>query len=151
LCFGLAVVATLAGLAVPQFRPALRANAVRAAAYELLAGVHQARAASILEGRTGVLCPSDAAGKCLQGVQAGHWVAFLETEGAATGLAGLALPPGVLLRASRPRIIFWPDSLAASTGTLTICDAQRIARPRAIVISQGGRARVADAADAACP
>jgi Tfp pilus assembly protein FimT len=150
LCFGLAVVATLAGLAVPGFRSALRAGAVRSA-YELLAGLQQARAGSILEGRAGVLCLTDTAGNCLaEGVPAGGWRAFLEVDGQQVLLAAQSLPAGVALRSSRARLVFWPDSLAASTGTLTICDVQRVARPRALVVSQGGRARVTLPADAVC-
>ncbi len=53
-----------------------------------------------------------------------------------------------MLRASRNRLDFWPYALAASTSTLTICDAQGIAPPRAIVISQTGRVRLEDAARA---
>jgi len=151
LCAGLAVVAVLAGLAIPQFRADLRASAVRGAAFELLAGLQQARAASIVEGRTGVLCLADAAGNCLpDGAQAQAWRAFLEVNGRPAPLAGQSLPAGLMLRASRARLAFWPDSLAASTGTLTICDSQRIARPRAIVISQGGRARVTSPAETVC-
>lgn len=151
LCVGLAVVATLAGLAVPQFRADLRAAAIRGATFELLAGLQQTRAASIVEGRTGGLCLSDAAGNCLpDGAQAGSWRAFLEVDGRPTPLAGQSLPPGIVVRASRARLAFWPDSLAASTGTLTICDSQHVARPRAIVISQGGRARVTSPADNVC-
>ena len=37
--FGLAIVAILAGMAVPGFHQSLRASAVRAATYELLAGL----------------------------------------------------------------------------------------------------------------
>jgi Tfp pilus assembly protein FimT len=151
LCVGLAVVATLTGLAIPEFRADLRASAVRGAAFELLAGLQQTRAASIVEGRTGVLCLVDAAGNCLtEGVEASSWRAFLEVEGRAAPLAGQFLPPGVVVRASRARLTFWPDSLAASTGTLTICDSQRIARPRAIIISQGGRARVTNSPETPC-
>jgi len=151
LCVGLAVVAVLAGLAVPQFRADLRAGAIRGATFELLAGLQQARAASIVEGRTGVLCLSDAAGHCVpEGAPAGSWVAFLEVNGRPTPLAGQSLPPGIFVRTSRARLVFWPDTLAASTGTLTICDSQRIARPRAIVVSQGGRARVTSPAENPC-
>ena len=151
LCFGLAVVALLAGLAVPGFRADLRAGAVRSATYELLAGLQQARAGSILEGRTGVLCLSDAAGNCLaNGVPATAWQAFLEIDGRPTPLSAHSLPAGVALHSSRAQLRFWPDSSAASTGTLTICDSLRIARPRAIVLSQGGRARAASAPESAC-
>jgi len=151
LCFGLAVVAILAGLAVPGFRADLRAGAVRSATYELLAGLQQARAGSIVEARTGVLCLSDTAGNCLaNGVPATAWQVFLDVDGRPALLAAHSLPAGVALRSSRAQLKFWPDSSAASTGTLTICDAQRVARPRAIVLSQGGRARIATAADSAC-
>ena len=151
LCFGLAIVAMLAGLAVPGFRADLRAGAVRSATYELLAGLQQARVGSIVEGHTGVLCLSDAAGNCLaNGVSATAWQAFLEIEGRPALLSAHTLPAGVALHSSRAQLKFWPDSSAASTGTLTICDSQRVARPRAIVLSQGGRARLATAPEAAC-
>jgi type IV fimbrial biogenesis protein FimT len=151
LCFGLAVVAILVGLATPQFRAQLRANAVRSAVFELLGGVQQARASSIIEARRGVLCLSEPGESCLpDGAQGSGWQAFLEVDGRPALIAAQSLPAGVVVRASRARLTFWPDSLAASTGTLTICDAQRIARPRAIVISQGGRARVTAAAESAC-
>ena len=155
LCFGLAIAAMLAGLAVPGFRADLRAAAVRSATYELLAGLQQARAGAIVEARTGVLCLSDTAGNCLTDgpgaqVQAYAWQAFLEVNGRPLLLAGRSLPAGVVLRSSRVRLKFWPDSLAASTGTLTICDAQQVARPRGIVLSQGGRARLATASESAC-
>ena len=65
-------------------------------------------------------------------------------------LSARALPAGIVLHATRNRLDFWPGSRAASTGTLTICDARGVARPRAIVISQLGRLRVADGDDSAC-
>jgi type IV fimbrial biogenesis protein FimT len=155
LCVGLAIVAMLAGLAVPGLRADLRAGAVRSATYELLAGLQQARAGAIVEARTGVLCLTDAAGICLAdgaGAQARAyaWQAFLEVNGRPVLLAAHSLPPGIILRSSRAQLKFWPDSLAASTGTLTICDAQQLARPRAIVLSQGGRARIATAPESSC-
>jgi len=155
LSVGLAIVATLATLAMPGFRADMRATAVRAATYELLAGLQTARAGSIVEGRTGVLCLSDAAGNCLAagtdtaGV-AEAWQVFLEVDGHPFLLAAHSLPVGVVLRSSRTQLKFWPDSLAASTGTLTICDSLRVARPRAIVLSQGGRARLTNSADSTC-
>jgi hypothetical protein len=60
------------------------------------------------------------------------------------------LPSGVVVRASRAPLRFWPDALTASTGTLTICDVQRVAPPRAIVVSLSGRARLSPAAVSAC-
>ncbi|HET7809069.1 MAG TPA: GspH/FimT family pseudopilin [Steroidobacteraceae bacterium] len=151
LCLGVTLIAVLAGLAVPGFRAALRGAAVRSAAFELAAGLRQARAASILESRTAVFCLSDAAGKCLAGVDSSFaWAAYLEVDGHAEPVAAGALPRGVTLYASRTKLSFWPDTRAGSTGTLTICDSQGVAPPRAIVLSQVGRLRFADGSAAAC-
>jgi type IV fimbrial biogenesis protein FimT len=144
LLFGLAIVAVLAGLAAPGFLASLRATAVRAAAYDLMAGLQQARANSILESRSGVLCPSDGA-RCLgANVPARAWMSFLEVAGNPRAPRRHDLPAGVVLRASRTPLRFWPAALAASPTTLTICDERGVAPPRAIVISQSGRARFAE-------
>jgi prepilin-type N-terminal cleavage/methylation domain-containing protein len=146
LLFGLAIVAILAGLAAPGFLASLRATAVRAATYDLMAGLQQARANSILESRPGVLCPSDGAGCLGANVPARGWMSFLEVAGSPVNLRRHALPAGVIVRASRTPLRFWPTSLAASPATLTICDERGVAPARAIVISQSGRARFAERA-----
>lgn len=152
LCFALAIVAVLAGLAAPGFRGTLRAAAVRAATYELLAGLQQMRGRSIVQSSPGILCPSDAAGSCLPAARpSSFWRASLDAAAGPVGVELHDLPAGVVVRASRAPLRFWPDSLAASTGTLTICDEQRVASPRAIVVSVSGRARLETAPVAACP
>ena len=151
LCFGLAIVAILTAVAVPSMRGALRAGAVRSATLELLAGVQQTRASSILQARPGTLCLADAAGNCLRGNgPAASWQAWLMDRDRRVPLAGRALPAGVVLRATRPRLEFWPDAFAASTITLTICDTQQVTRPRAIVVSQAGRVRLGEAPAGSC-
>jgi type IV fimbrial biogenesis protein FimT len=151
LCFAVAVLAILAGLAVPNLRSALRAAAMRSAVLELLSGLQQARTSSIAQSRPGVFCLSDVGGQCLAGsASAVAWAAFLEGRGGRTALAGGALPQGLELRATRSRLNFWPDSLAATTSTLTICDRAGLARPRAVIISQSGRVRLADGAAGVC-
>jgi Tfp pilus assembly protein FimT len=149
LCFGLAVVAVLAGLSAPGFRASLRSAAVRTATFELLIGLQQVRAQSIVESRRTQLCPSDASGGCLAaGLPAAAWSGSV--EGSPAAFDPHPLPAGIQVRATRSPLHFWPDSLAASTGTLTICDAQGIAAPRAIVLSQSGRARLRAALPAEC-
>ena len=151
LCVGLALVALLAGIAAPSFRVGLRNAAVRSAAHELMTGLQQTRATAIVESRPGVLCLSDATGNCRDTDRTARtWHAFLEVEGTPRTLAARELPTGITLRGTRARIRFSARSLAASTATLTICDAQGIAAPRAIVISQNARARFAAASEAAC-
>ena len=148
LCFGLAILALVAGLAAPGFRATLRASAMRAATFELLAGLQQVRAHSILESRPGSLCPGDDTGCLPASLPASAWRAFLDDDPESPVLH--PLPRGVQLRATRSPIRFWPDAHAASAGTLTICDTQGIAAPRAIVVSALGRARVAEAPRDAC-
>ena len=150
LLFGLAIVAIAAGLAAPGFRTSLRANAVRSATFDLLAGLQQTRGNAILESRPLELCPSDEAGNCLAaGVATPYWRTS-PADGERSTRASQVLPAGVVVRATRSPLWFSPDALGASTGTLTICDEQRVAPPRAIVLSLSGRARLADAAAEAC-
>jgi Tfp pilus assembly protein FimT len=152
LCFGVAVVAILAGLAAPSLRSTVRNAAMRSAVLDLLAGLQQARTSSITQSRPGVFCLSDATGRCLTGnATAQSWTAFLEAREGQTVLAGGALPRGLELHATRARLNFWPDSLAATTSTLTICDPAGFARPRALIVSQNGRVRLADGAGGECP
>jgi type IV fimbrial biogenesis protein FimT len=152
LCFGLAIVAVVAGLAAPGFRSSLRAAAVRSATFDLLAGLQQTRGNAILEARPLDLCPSDAAGLCLAaGVPSPYWRASPDTTPGRALSASHALPPGVVVRATRSPLRFSPDALGASTGTLTICDTQGVAPPRAIVLSLSGRARLASAPAGDCP
>jgi type IV fimbrial biogenesis protein FimT len=151
LCIAMALAALLASLAVPTFRAAARNAAVRSAFFELAAGLQLTRASSIVQARRGVFCLSrSAGGGCLGDGSANAWTAYLEVDGLSQPLSARALPAGIVLHATRNRLDFWPGSRAASTGTLTICDAQGIARPRAIVISQLGRIRLADGEDSAC-
>jgi type IV fimbrial biogenesis protein FimT len=151
LCFGMAIVAVLAGMAAPGFRMSLRAAAVRSATFELVAGLQQARGNSIVESRPGILCPSDAAGACLPaGMPSSHWQWSVEPAAGPAPAHAEALPAGVTLRATRSPIRFWPDALGATNGTLTICDLRGVAPPRAIVVSVSGRPRTAFAPDSAC-
>jgi type IV fimbrial biogenesis protein FimT len=146
LLFGLAIVAVLAGMAAPGLVASVRTAAVRSAAYELMAGLQQTRANSIMESRSGVLCPSDGAGCVGANEPSGAWMSFLEVDGDPVELRRHTLPAGVIVRASRAPLRFWPAALAASPATLTICDERGIALPRAIVVSQSGRARFAEQA-----
>ena len=151
LLFGLAIVAILAGLAAPGFQQTLRASAVRAATYELLAGLQQTRGGSIVESHPGLLCPSDSAGNCLPAAAAGaFWRWSIEVPGQPAELEPRALPEGISARSSRSPIRFSPNALSASNATLTICDLQGIAPPRAIVINVSGRARISPAAASTC-
>jgi type IV fimbrial biogenesis protein FimT len=156
----LAIMSVLAGLAMPAYQASLRAAALRASVFTLLAGLQHVRTQAILQARPGTFCAADAAGVCVPASVPGTaWrTAFSDSpdpqDGARPGGWGVpvhqTLPSGVVVHSTRSPIWFWPHSSAASTGTLTICDVHRVAPPRAIVISQTGRARLADAPRSAC-
>ena len=151
LLFCLGLLALLAGLAAPGFRTSLRVAAVRSATFEVAIGVQQTRANSITESRTGLLCPTDSSGNCVAaGSVAAGWRSYLESGGSREETGGQNLPRGVVLKATRSPIRFWPSSFAASAGTLTICDEAGVAAPRAIVISATGRARTDNGAPGDC-
>jgi type IV fimbrial biogenesis protein FimT len=150
LCVALGLVAVLATLAIPSFRSHLRTAAVRTATYELLAGLQQARGAAIVESRAGVLCLAEAAGDCrASGGPAPAWRVFLESD-PGHPFALRVLPRDVTVRGTRARIRFSARALAASAATLTVCDAQGVAAPRAIGVSRTARARLDTAAAADC-
>ncbi len=148
LCVALAVAAVLAGLAAPGFRTALRTSAVRSAVYDLMGDLQQTRGSAVLEGRSAVLCLAGAAG-CGTSPATG-WQAFVQLNGKSRPLVERTLSEGLEIRASRTRLTFWPNALAAEAGTLTICDTRGIARPRAIVISRNGRSRFGSPVDEDC-
>ncbi|HEV8443042.1 MAG TPA: GspH/FimT family protein [Steroidobacteraceae bacterium] len=151
LCVVLALVALLASVAAPTFLSASRNAAVRSAFFELAAGLQLARASAIVQAQRGTLCLSASLeGACLSDGGTNAWTAFLVVDGKSLPLASRTLPAGVVLRATRNRIDFWPDSRAASTGTLTICDTLGVARPRSLVVSQLGRIRVAEGTASGC-
>jgi type IV fimbrial biogenesis protein FimT len=151
LCVGLALVALLASLAVPSFRSSLRATAVRTATYDLMAGLQQARATAVVESLPGVLCLAADADRCrAAGEPARAWRVFLEPDAGGRTLATRTLPVGVTVRSTRAQIRFSARALAAGAATLTICDTQGVAAPRAIVVSRTARARLVAAAPADC-
>ena len=152
LAFGLALAAVLVSLAAPGMQAVARATAMHTATFELLSGVQQARARSIVEGRPAVLCPAGPDGNCAAARAAvSGWQAFLDIDGRRESIRARNLPAGIHVHASRSPLRFWPAALASGTGTLTICDASGRAPPRAIVISRSGRARLESPAPGACP
>lgn len=147
----LALLAMLSSVAAPGLRSSLRSAAVRAAAFELMSALHLVRAQSILEARTGALCLSGSAGGCLSPPASGaSWQSWVESPLELSNLGAGTAPRGVVVRANRSPLRFWPHARSASPATLTICDEQAVAKPRAIVVSQTGRARLTDAPAEAC-
>ena len=122
------------------------------ASYELLAGVQQTRASAIVEVAPGVLVPDRMRrGHCLAvAAPANAWSAFLEGGGRAGLVRASPAAPAIALRSSRSPCVSGPTPSPPAPATLTICDEHGVAVPRAIVISQSGRARLRAAPPADC-
>lgn len=132
----LAMVALLAGLTVPGFQRFSRELQLSRSANALLVALHQARGAAIARGVPVALHV---------GAEAG-WRVVAEPPGGEELLSHTQLPVGILIQGNRSRVVFWPATRAGTTATFMLCDAQRLAAPRAIIVSQTGRPRSARAA-----
>jgi type IV fimbrial biogenesis protein FimT len=146
----LAIAGVLAGVAIPGFDRLTRQWAVSRSAETLLTGLHEARSQAATRQSPVVLCQNDAAAACSAGPTSAGWQVFATTHVTsppriASGDALLTihqLPPGVTLQATRAAVTFWPTPRSGSTSTFVVCDARRVARPRAVIVSQTGRPRL---------
>lgn len=146
----LALAGVLASLSVPGFERLKRQWAVSRSAESLLAGLHAARSQAATRQSPVVLCQNTAMTACTTGSTAFGWQVF-GTEHVTSpprfspGDALLVvhqLPAGITLQATRTAVTFWPTSRSSSTSTFTVCDARRVAQPRAVIVSQTGRPRL---------
>jgi type IV fimbrial biogenesis protein FimT len=159
----LAIVATLAAIAAPDFAQ-LRARAgVVTSADRLLGTLHFARSRAILGGVPVVVCLSNDGETCATGpAGARGWIVFENTRAEFTPrrdagepvLRRHRLERTTQLRASRNAVTFWPTVRAGSTSTFDFCDARAPQARRAVIVSQTGRPRlrlgVPRGASAAC-
>jgi len=151
-----AVLAVLAGLAVPTYVRLTRAANLSAAANQMLWALHLARSTSILRGEAVAVCLTADGTSCLSSAasHASGWLVFRDHEPRVPVrvdegdevLRQLAAPPGVVVRGSRAAVTFWPVAMAGTTGTFTFCAGDV---GRAVVLSQTGRPRV-ESKDVSC-
>jgi type IV fimbrial biogenesis protein FimT len=149
----LAVLAVMAGVAVPSMR-GLWLDAVRTREVnQFVQAVHLARAEAIKRNGLASLCPSAGADQCAPAGtpwQRG-WMVFanLDADSPAQRDAGEpvlqsygAWPEGSIT-GNRPTLSFRAFGQSGITATFTFCDARGSAAARAVIISQTGRPRVA--------
>jgi type IV fimbrial biogenesis protein FimT len=150
-----AIVAILATMAAPTFGSLRRTAAVGAAATELLAALHFARSAAVLDSQPVTLCLSADGQSCVSSSAdpANGWLVFAQ-PGAGVAASATVVPPvlrhfqvaaGVVVRGSRAAVTFWPTARASLTSTFDICDVRQAVAGRAVVLSQMGRPRMEDA------
>lgn len=151
LLVAMALLATLATLAVPGFGEYLR-NCRRAATINALSHTVQvARRLAAVRGEAVVLCPGADASGCSGGTDWGHELLLLpDRPGSAAGSAPLRVVRSAAadsrqsIRANREAIYFAALAPAATTATLTVCDDRGSRAARALIISRTGRPRISD-------
>lgn len=161
LMIAVALFVLLSTLAVPSLVDLHQRNRNAAAANELVAHLNLARTHAVAKREMTVACPADSDDAC-----AGHnrwhegWIVFRDPD-----RDGRPNGPDDLLRvgagleglwsdsAGRTLIRYRPEGTAYGTNqTIKLCDPTGLSRPRAVVISNPGRPRVADLPDhLACP
>jgi len=141
----LALIAIIAGYAVPAFDGLLLDSRRTAAVTTALHAVSLARQLAAIRGETMRLCGSRDARQCSGDTD---WsTGLLVTDAADTLHRNLPLPAlarAPAIRANRSNVTFEGGSGFATPATLTICDRRGAAAARAIIISRSGRPRVSD-------
>lgn len=149
----LAVLAIVASLSLPAFSGLHERNRITAAANELVAHINLARQHAVMRGALAVVCPSTDARNCSGANRWGDgWIVFDDTDrngqpdSAQDVLRiGPGVPGLVIDSAGRTAIRYQPDGSAGGSNlTIKLCDPTGHADPRAVIVSNPGRPRVAD-------
>ncbi|KGQ18623.1 Type IV pilus assembly protein [Lysobacter dokdonensis DS-58] len=154
-----AVVATLAVLALPRFTAAREAARTSAVHQALLASLVTASTHAASAGTDVVACPGASAGCAGTHDWSGGWIVFADPDGDRTRdpmrepLLHRAAAAGgrTHLRTTigRTRIVFQPDgSAAGSNATFTLCDGRGPQRAVALVMNNSGALRAMPATPA---
>ena len=158
----LTIVAVVAALSAPAFQRSRADAASLTSAHSLLRALHLARSQALLRAEPAVVCLSSDLVTCASRSASGSirgWIVFLNLRAERTVqrdaqeplLGVFALPERLQLTGSRTAVTYWPVSRAGTTATFTVCDADRLARTRAVIVSQTGRPRLREAAPGAPP
>lgn len=158
----LAIVAVLAALSTPAFQRSRAEAASLSSAHSLLRALHLARSQALLRAEPAVVCLSADLVSCVSRPATASirgWIVFLnlrtertvQRDSAEPLLGVFALPENTRLAGSRTAVTYWPVSRAGTTATFTVCDSHRLARTRAVIVSQTGRPRLRESAAGAAP
>jgi type IV fimbrial biogenesis protein FimT len=161
----LAIIAILAGTALPSFKNLGQASATRSARMALSTAIGETRMSAVMRNQYAVLCPSADQEQCDQNLKWHKgWILFIdenrngrrEPTEAILSLSQ-AQPAGVAIVSSsgRHRIRYQADGTSdGSNLTLTFCDRRGPASASTLVINNAGRMRTgtpsASQASAAC-
>jgi len=148
----LALIALLAGVAVPSLGSMLANSRVKTMASRFMTHVNLARTESIMRGQRVVLCPSTDGASCLpDGYWHLGWLVFVDRDGnrehgvtePLLQISGAAKAINLVTSRMRRRLVLYPTGLSpASNGTYTACSQHGDAAPLAVIVSNTGRARL---------
>ncbi len=160
-----AILAILAGVALPALGDLSADAGSRSARHALATAINQARSAAVSRGHSVSICPSRDQQSCSTDSRWHHgWLVFEDPN--RDGIRGgdeavIALSPSqpqglaIMGTGGRPHIRYMPDGSASGTNlTLTVCDRRGEAHAVTLVLSNAGRLRrgapTPDQAAAAC-
>jgi type IV fimbrial biogenesis protein FimT len=151
----IAIIAVLAGIAIPALDSILL-NARRTAAMDgLVRAAWFARTEALRRGRPVVLCASAGGDRCATdrtGWSAGWLVTPADDPTAVLRRGAGAADPRARLLSNRSAFNFEPHDRRSTNGTLAWCDGRGARAARAVVISPTGRPRLERGAGSlACP
>lgn len=146
----LAVLAILASIGLPAFSGLLAEARMTAKSNTLMAHVQYARHAAVTLRTHVVACPSRDLQQCAGNRWDQGWIVFIDPNNNGRPdqpediLRVIAAEPKLLIHsAGRHRVRFQPTGGAfGSNLTIRVCDPAGRAKPRAVVVSNPGRARV---------
>lgn len=164
----LTIAGTLALAGMPSLRRLEAEQEVRTAANTLVAALYMARSEAIKRAGHAVLCPTANGSDCLDTDSDTAWergyLLYVDDSADArrdqeeTILRQFDPMRGVTIRSSRSRdhVTYRPNGLATGTNlSFTLCPLSKYATPRAVIVSNTGRARIstklADGSQIKCP
>lgn len=156
LILGMTVAAIVLSLAVPSFHRFMESNRVSIETNHLMANLQYARNAAINRYSQVIACPSQDLEQCEgSGRWDRGWIVFMDTDENGQPDAPedvLRVVPAndrlIMYSGGRHRVRFQPSGSAyGSNLTIRVCSPDETIEPRAVIVSNPGRARVSRTVD----
>ena len=148
----LGLAAVVLSVGIPSFSGLVAEHRLRTEANALFHAIHVARKESIMRRRVVTICASVDALTCLGSTDWSiGWIMFANDSMQNTDRRNSSEPllmthkvaPNTLIRTNRKVFSLRSTRLRATNGTLVLCDQNKAAEARALVVSYTGRPRVA--------
>jgi type IV fimbrial biogenesis protein FimT len=165
LAFVLLLTALLLGSSVPTLTQVRQNMALGAAVNQMMLALHYARSLAITRAVPVAVCQTLDGERCvpLAGTASQRFMVFInedldqpaQRDANEEIMRRFEIAPTLALRGTRSAVNYWPAPRAGTTTTFSFCDTRKIAAPRAVIVSQTGRPRMArvapDGSAITCP